>query len=111
MIYDFITFFLEFCIHFTIFLFSIYLKPIKKTKKISKAKQQQDITSNCILKKNLIENIDGFLKTTEKILKKKRWLANAFKQKSNIGKKNSKIVVINTFGNLGKKELPTSTLA
>ena len=51
------------------------------------------------------------MKTTEKIIKKKRWLANAFKQKLNMGKQNSKIVIINTLGNLGKKKLPTLTLA
>ena len=63
------------------------------------------------MKRGSIENLDGFLKTVEKILKKKKRLANTFKQKSNISKENSKTVVINTFGNLSKKELPTSTLA
>ena len=63
------------------------------------------------MKRGSIENLDGFLKTTEKIVKKRRWLANAFKQKSNIEKQNSKTVIINTLGNSGKEELPTSILA
>ena len=48
-------------------------------KKISKAKQEQDITLNCILKRSLIANLDSFLKTKEKIIKKKKRLANVFK--------------------------------
>ena len=63
------------------------------------------------MKRDSVENLDGFLKTTEKIIKKKRRLANAFKQKLNMDKQNYKTVVINTLGNLSKKELPTSTLA
>ena len=63
------------------------------------------------MKRDLIENLDGFLKTTKKIIKKKRRLANVFKQKLNISKQNSKTVVINILGKLGKKELPTSSLA
>ena len=61
-------------------------------------------------KKDSIKNLDDFLKITEKISKKKRRLANVFKQKSSINKQNSKTVVINTFGNLGKEELPNSIL-
>ena len=86
-------------------------KPIEETKEISEAKRQQDITPNRILKRGSIENLNSFLKTTEKIVKKKRRLANAFKQKLNIGKQNSKTVVINTPGNSGKEEFPTSILA
>ena len=44
-------------------------------------------------------------------MKKKRWLANSFKQKTNISKQNSKTVVINNFENLGKKKLSISKLA
>ena len=47
----------------------------------------------------------------KKIIKKKKQLANAFKQKSKMDKQNSKTVVINIFSNLGKKELLTSILA
>ena len=62
------------------------------------------------MKKGSIENLDSFLKTIKKIVKKKKWLANIFKQKLNLGKQNSKTIVINTFGNLSKEELPTSLL-
>ena len=110
MIYDFIIFSSEFCTYLRTSLSLIPAKPIEKTKVIFEAKQQQDIASNCILKKGLIENLDGLLKRTEKIVKKKRRLANVFKQKSNIGKQNSKTVVINTLDNLGKEELPTLIL-
>ena len=110
IIYDFITFSPGFCIYLKTFLSSKFSKPIEETKKIFEAKQQQDITSNRILKSGLIENLDGCLKTTKKIVKKKRRLANAFKEKPNMEKQNSKIILINTFGNLGKKELSTSTL-
>ena len=51
------------------------------------------------------------MKTTEKIVRKKRRLAIVFKQKLNIGKQNSKTVVINTFGNSGKEKLLISRLA
>ena len=97
--------------HLRTFLSPISPKPIKETKEISKAKQPQNITPNRILKKGSIENLDDFLKTTEKIIGKKRRLAITFKQKLNIGKQNSKTAVINILGNLGKKELPNSTLA
>ena len=93
------------------FLSLISSKLIENTKKISKTKQQQDITSNPILKRNSIENLNSFLKTIEKIVKKKRQLANTFKQKLKMEKQSFKIVVINIFGNLGKKELSNSTLA
>ena len=63
------------------------------------------------MKKGLIKNLDDFLKKTEKILKKKKRLANTFKQKFSMGKQNSNIVVINILGNLNKKKLPFSTLA
>ena len=63
------------------------------------------------MKRGLIENLDGFLKLTKKIVKKKRRLANAFKQKFNIDKQNYKTVVIKTFDNLNKKELLTLILA
>ena len=63
------------------------------------------------MKRVSIENLNDFLKTTEKIVKKKRRLAIAFKQKLNIGKQNFKTVDINTLGNSGKEKLPTSTLA
>ena len=86
MIYDFIPFSSGFCIYLRTFLSLIPSKPIKKTKKISKAKRQQDITLNRILKRVFIENLDDFLKRTKKIVKKKRRLANIFKQKSNMGK-------------------------
>ena len=111
MIYNFIIFFPRFCTHLGTSLSFIPLKPIEKTKKISKAKQQQDITPNRILKRDLIKNLDGFLKTIEKIVKKKRRLANAFKQKLNIDKQNSKIVVITILGNLNKEKLSISSLA
>ena len=51
-----------------------------------------------------------FLKEIKKIIKKKRQLANTFKQKLNMSKQNSKTVVINALGNLGKKELSNSTI-
>ena len=111
MIHDSITFFSGFCTHFGTSLSPIPSKPIEKTKKIFETKQQPDITSNRILKKGSIENLDGFLKIIKKIVKKRTRLANAFKQKSNIEKQYLKTVVINTFGNSGKKELHTSTLA
>ena len=82
MIYNFITFFLGFYTYLVTFLSPILSKLIKEIKKISKAKRQQDITLNRILKKDSIEKLDGFLKTTKKIVKKKERLANAFKQKS-----------------------------
>ena len=86
MIHDSITFSPGFFMRLKISLFPILLKLIEKTKKIFKAKRQQNITSNRILKRGLIENLDDFLKTIEKIVKKKRRLANTFKQKPNIGK-------------------------
>ena len=58
-----------------------------------------------------MENLDSFLKTTKKIIKKKRQLANAFKQKLNIDKQNFKTVVINTLGDSSKRELATLLLA
>ena len=85
MIHDSITFFLGFCMHLETSLSLIPPKPIKEIEEISEAKQQQDITLKRILKKGSIENLDGFLKTIEKIVKKRRRLANTFKQKSNIG--------------------------
>ena len=111
IINDSIIFSLGFCIHLEISLSFIPSKPIEKTKKIFKAKQQQDIILNRILKRGSIKNLDGFLKTTEKIVKKKRQLANVFKQKLNIGKQNSKTVVINTLGNSSKEELAILLLA
>ena len=111
MMYDSITFSLRFCMHLRTSLSFILFKPLKKTKKIFEAKQQEDITSNHILRGGSIENLDGFLKTKEKIVKKKRRSANPFQQKLNIDKQNYKIVVSNNFGNLGKKELPTLLLA
>ena len=110
MIHDSITFSVRFCIPLGILLFLLPSKLIKKTKEISEAKQQQDITPNRILKKGSIENLDEFLKTIEKIVKKKRRLAYSFNQKSNMGKQNSKTVVINIFSNSGKKKLPIATL-
>lgn len=53
-----------------------------------------------------MENQDNFLKTIEKILKKKKRLANFFKRKLNIGKQNFKTVVINMLNKLDKEELP-----
>ena len=111
IIRDSITFFPKFCPHLRTFLFSIPSKLIEETKKISEAKQQQDITPNRILKINFIENLDGFLKTTKKTVKKRRRLANVFKQKLNMGKQKFKTIVINNISNLGKEELPTLTLA
>ena len=58
---------------------------------------------NRILKRGSNENLYGFLKTIEKIVKKKKQLADIFKQKSNMDKKSFKIVIINTLGNSGKK--------
>ena len=86
MIHNFITFSFRFCTYLGTSLSSIPFKLIEKTKEISKAKQQQDDASNRTLKRISIENLDGFLKTIEKILRKKRRLAIAFKQKSNMGK-------------------------
>ena len=86
MIYDSITFFSGFCTYLGTFLYFILSKPIEKTKEIFEAKQEQDITSNCILKRDSIENLDGFLKTTKKIVKKRIRLAKAFKQKLNMRK-------------------------
>ena len=111
IIYDFNIFFSEFYIYLGISLSFIPLKPIKKTKKMFKVKQQQDITLNRNLKKGSIQNLDGFLKTTKKILKKKKQLAYDFKQKLNIDKQNFKTIVIKILSNSGRKKLPTSTLA
>ena len=86
MIPNSITFSPRFCMHLRISFSSIPLKPIEETKKISETKQQQDIIPNRTLKKGFIENLDGFLKITEKIVRKKKRLAIAFKQKSNMGK-------------------------
>ena len=106
-----ITFFLRFYIHLETSLSLILSKSIEEIKKIFKAKQQEDIISNRILKKSFVKNLDSFLKTIKKIVKKKNQLANAFKQKSNIGKENFLIVIINIFSNLGKEELPISILS
>ena len=111
IIYDFITFSPRFCTHLRTSLFLISFKLIEESKKKSKAKQPQDITPNRILKRRSIENLDDFLKTIENIVKKKRRLANAFMQKSNMSKQNFKTVVINIFGNKSKEKLPTSRLA
>ena len=62
------------------------------------------------MKRGFIENLDNFLKITKKILKKKKRLANFFKQKLSKSKQNLKTVVINILGNLSKKELPNSIL-
>ena len=97
--------------HLRTFLSYISLKQRKKTKKIFEVKQQQDITLNHILKKSLIVNLDSFLKIIEKSLKKKRWSANAFKQKSNMDKQNFKIIIINTFRNPIKKKFSIAILA
>ena len=86
IIYDSIIFSPGFYRHLRISLPSILSKSIKKTKKISEAKQQQNITLNRILKRGSIKNLDGFLKTTENIIKKKRRLANVFKLNTNINK-------------------------
>ena len=111
MINNSITFSPRFCTHLRTSLSPISPKPIEETKEISETKRQQDITPNRILKRGSIKNLDSFLKTIEKIVKKRRRLANAFKQKSNIEKQNSKTVVINTLSNSDKEELPTSILA
>ena len=86
MIYNSITFSPGFYMHLKTSLFLIPSKPIEEIKEIFKAKRQQNITPNRILKRDSIENLDSLLKITEKIVRKKRWLAPAFKQKSNMGK-------------------------
>lgn len=111
MTYNSITPFSRFYIYFETLLFFISFKLIKESNKIFQAKQQLDITLNRILKRGSSKNLDGFLKTTKKILKKKSWLANTFKQKSSIDEQNFKIVIIDTFDNLSKKNLPILTLA
>ena len=84
MIHDSITFSPGFYTHLGTSLSPIPPKPIEETKEIFEAKEQPDITPNRILKRGSIENLDGFLKTTEKIVRKKRQSAIAFKQKSNM---------------------------
>ena len=79
MIYDSITFFPGFYTYLETSLSFTSSKPIKMIKKISKVKQQYDITPNHIMKKGSIKNLNDFLKTTGKIIKKKRQLANVFK--------------------------------
>lgn len=68
---DFIRFFLRFYIHFRVFFSFISFKLIEATKKIFKIKQIQIIIWNLALKKLSIENLDDFLKTTNKFFKKK----------------------------------------
>ncbi len=57
-------------------LFPIPFKLMEVTKTIPEA-IKEDIVPNRILKRGSAENLDNFLKTTEKISKKKRRLANA----------------------------------
>lgn len=54
------------------------------------------------MKKRLLEKMNNFLKISKKILKKKWWLINVFKQKQSINKLKSKIIVFNTLNNWKK---------
>ena len=64
--------------HLGIFLSFLPSKPKKKTNEIFKAKRQQDITPNSILKRGSIENLDSFLKKIEKDYKKKKTVIQFF---------------------------------
>lgn len=64
---------------------------------------QQDDLPKEILKKSLAKKIDGFLKTLKKMLKKKKLLFNAFKQKLSMDKLKSRTIVISIL-NLFEKE-------
>ncbi len=76
IINDSITFSPEYSPHLGTPLFPISFKLIEVTKTIPEA-IEEDIVPNRILKRGSAENLDNFLKTTEKISKKKRRLANA----------------------------------
>lgn len=67
---------------------------------------QQDFLPNQFLKKDLAEKIDNFLKTPEKMLKKKRRFINISKRKQSI----SKMVIISTSHKSGKNGLSILTL-
>ena len=69
MIKNSITFFLEYYIYFGVLLFLIFIIPIKKTKIILIA-INQDFFFNRILKKCSTEKIDDFLKILKKNVKK-----------------------------------------
>lgn len=71
--------------HLGVFFISYIFKANTKSKKISEAKQQENITSNCILKKSLIENLNHFLKITKNIYKKKKRFTNGFRHKLKMG--------------------------
>ena len=58
--------------HLGTFLSFIPSKPIKETKKIFETKQQQDINLNYILERNLIENLDNFLKNNRNDCKEEK---------------------------------------
>ena len=111
MIHDFIIFSPGFCTHLGAPLSPISPKPIEETRTISEAKQQQNITPNRIFQRGSVENLDNFLKTIEKISKKKRRLANAFKRKLSMGKQKPKTVVISSLDNSHKEDSPISILA
>lgn len=104
IIKDSITFFPRYYMHIGNLLSHIFPKP-KRMKIIFEAKNK-DMDPNYTLKKESDENLDHFLKTIRKFSNKKRWLINISKKKFNIAKQKPKTVVISSFDNLIKKNLP-----
>lgn len=68
---NFIKFFSKYYTYLEVLLFSIFTMLIKKTE-IILIVINQDIFFNQIFKKDLIKKIDNFLKTLEKVLKKRK---------------------------------------
>lgn len=107
MINDSIIFLPEYCKYLEMPSFPIFTILIVNTEIIFIA-TQKDVLSKQILKKGLMEKIDKSLKILEELLKKKRRLINASKQKINMAKSNHKTVFISILDNSGKENLPIS---
>lgn len=103
MINNSITFFTKYYTYFNIFL-PLILSKAKRIKTIPKVKNE-DMIPNRILKKRSKDNVDNFLITTWKLSNKKRLLTISFKQKFNIDKQKSKIIIISFFNDLDKENL------
>ena len=84
MINDSIIFSLRYCTHLGAPLSPIPLKP--EGIEIILEARQEDIFPNRILKRGLDENLDDFLRTSQKTSNKKRRLINVSKQKQNMDK-------------------------
>lgn len=111
MINNFIIFLPKFYIHLEVFLSSKTPNVTPKKQKIYDIKQYLNITTNCIMKSEFIENLYNFLKTTKNTSKKEKQQVNSFMPKLKMEKLNSKIVTINFFWKQSKKELIILTLA